>query len=157
MTGEREPYDFVAAGRRGAEKRWAAHRAERIAQGLAPTRDAERGTKPDRFDDPEVEAYWMDRAGEMGLYPATAGRTQQRRIAHRLAEAETKAIIEAAESATPTNPPSDGDVLATYHEREIARLTAQRSAELARAALAARLITEHETALVEAMRREARA
>lgn len=152
-----KPFDRAAAGRAAIERRWAPYREARIAQGLAPTKQAARGAKPDRFDDPEVEAYWMDRAEEMGLYPATAGRTQQRRIAHRLAEAETKAVIEAASSPSPTNPPSDGDVLATYHEREIARLTAQRSAELARAALAARLITEHETALVEVLRREARA
>lgn len=156
MSGEREPYDFVAAGRRGAEKRWAARRAERIAQGLAPTRDAERGTKPDRFDDPELEAYWMARAEGMGLYPANSGRTQQRRIARRLAEAETKAVIEAAGNAA-HDLTTDADTLVAYHEQEIARLTAQRSAELKRAAEHARLITEHETALVAAMRRGGRA
>ncbi|GEP49073.1 hypothetical protein FVP74_09330 [Microbacterium saccharophilum] len=155
MTGE--PFDRAASGRAAIERRWAPYRAQRIAQGLAPTKQAERGAKPDRFDDPEVEAYWMDRAGEMGLYPATAGRTQKRRIAHRLAEAETKAIIEAAGSTKTSDLPTDDDTLIAYHEQEIARLTAQRSAELNRAAEHARLITEHETALVEVMRREARA
>lgn len=157
MSGEREPYDFVAAGRRGAEKRWAARRAERIAQGLAPTKQAERGEKPDRFDDPEVEAYWMDRAEDAGLFASAPSRTTQRRIAHRLAEAETKAIIEAAGSASPSALPSEDEVLSTYHEREIARLTALRAADAQRDKVNVRLITEHETALVEAMRREGRA
>jgi hypothetical protein len=152
-----EPFDRAAAGRAAIERRWAPYRATRIAQGLAPTKQAERGTKPDRFDDPEVEAFWMGRAEEMGIYPANAGRTQKRRIAHRLAEAETKAIIEAAGDTTTTGVPSDADTLIAYHEQEIARLTAQRSAELRRAAEHARLIADHETALVEAIRREGRA
>lgn len=151
------PYDRAAAGRAAIERRWAPYREARIAQGLPPTKAAERGAKPDRFDDPEVESYWMGRADEMGLYPATAGRTQKRRIAHRLAEAETKAIIEAAGNATPSAVPTDDETLIAYHEQEIARLTAQRSAELNRAAQHARLITEHETALVDAMRRGGRA
>lgn len=151
------PYDRAAAGRAAIERRWAPYREARIAQGLPPTKQAERGAKPDRFDDPEVEAYWMGRAEEAGLFASAPSRTTQRRIAHRLAEAETKAIIEAASSPTPSALPTDAETVATYHEREIARLTALRAANAQRDKVNARLITEHETALVEILRREARA
>lgn len=153
MTADK-PFDRVAAGREAIERRWAPYRAARIAQGLPPTKHAARGRTPDRLDDPVLEAYWMERAEAAGLYDDSFPRTKRRRIAQRLAQAETAAIATSTQEATQA--PDDDEIVATYHSREIARLTAARASDLRRAEEHARLIVEHETALVEIMRREGR-
>lgn len=155
MSASEQPFDRVAAGRLYAEKRWATYREKRVAEGLAPTKHAARGRETRSFDDPDLEAYWMQRADAAGLYEENTPRTSRRRIALRLAHAETEAIAQSAREERPV--PTDTDVLAAFHDREIARLTAARASDLKRAEEHARLIVDHETALVEIMRRESRA
>ncbi|KQR86511.1 hypothetical protein [Microbacterium sp. Leaf179] len=144
------PFDFAAAGRRGAERRWAAHRAQRLAAGLPATTREAQGRKPDRFDDPEVERFWMQRAEACGLFDERDTSTQRRRKAHRFAAAETDAYLSAFATASgAAAAPSDRDVMLAYHEREIERLTEARRIALRNAETHLRVRGDHEKALAD--------
>jgi len=145
-----QAYDFAAAGRRGAERRWAARRAERLAAGLPATTREAQGRKPDRFDDPEVERFWMERAEACGLFDERDTSTQRRRKAHRFAGAEAAAFLNALASASgAVDSPSDRDVLIAYHEAEIERLTEARRVALRNADIHLRIRGDHEKALAD--------
>lgn len=158
MTGDK-PYDPVMGGRAAVEKRWAAYRADRVARGLLPTKAEERGAKRDRFEaGSDEDVFWQERGVALGIIPVNAPSTKRRRIAYRLATAETAAIVE-GNRHTPAQPAetSDVDVLLTYHRAEVARLTAARAADLRRADEHLRLATEHETAIADLLRGEGQA
>lgn len=143
-----QPFDRAAAGRAAIERRWASYRAERVAQGLPPTKSAERGRKPDRFDDPEVEKHWIERAEACGLFDPRDTSTQRRRKAYRFAAAETAAFTAAFATASgATDTPTDRDVLVAYHEAEIVRLTEARRVALRNADIHLRVCGDHEKAL----------
>lgn len=147
---ERKPFDRAAAGRAAIEKRWASYRADRVARGLPPTKAQERRTKPDRFDDPEVERFWMERADACGLFDERDTSTQRRRKAHRLAAADASAFLNALATASgATASPSDRDVMVAYHEREIQRLTEARRIALRNAETHLRVRGDHEKALAD--------
>lgn len=145
---EQGAYDYAAAGRRGAERRWAARRAERLAAGLPATTREAQGRKPDRFDDPAIEGFWMERAEACGLFEDSDTSTQRRRKAHRFAGAEASAVLDALSAASGTaGTPSDRAVLTAYHEAEIERLTEARRIALRNADTHLRMRGEHEKAL----------
>ncbi|WP_144833017.1 hypothetical protein [Microbacterium sp. BH-3-3-3] len=122
MSGQIDPRQS-AAGRRGMESRWAAHREARLAAGLPATVREEQGRKPDRFSDPDVEAVWLERADAADVIPEGSTSTQRRRIAFRYAQAVTAQTSQRAAQKLTTPPTSTEERLA-YYEAEIVRLTA---------------------------------
>lgn len=120
-------------GRRAMEKRWGPHRAARLAAGLPATVREERGRKPDRFSDPDVDAYWIAEADAAGLIPENAPSTARRRIAFRYAQAVTDELARRVRTDPSTRLSSTEERIA-YYEAEVVRLTAVEAADLRRAA-----------------------
>lgn len=148
-------HDFASYGRQGAEKRWAAHRAARLAAGLPATAREESGKAPDYFDDAEVERFWMQRAEDAGLIPEGATRRQHRRIARRFADANAAEIARAGREGAAAGV-SDVDVLIAHHEAEVARWRAAAEQDRARALEHDRLAELAEGALTDLLFREGR-
>lgn len=146
----------AAAGRRAIEKRWAPYRAARLAAGLPATKGEARGRKPDKFDDPEIEAHYLAAAEEAGLFPAKATSQQRRRIAYRYAEAVTaeleRKVAERGADATL----SSADERIAYYEAEIRRLDAADAADAVRAEARAKYRVEIEDALTDLLFLEGR-
>ena len=123
----------AARGRQAIEKRWGPYREARLAEGLPATKTAAQKRSPRFLMDPEVEAYWMDRARDLGLDQGK-GRTALRVQAKRLAEASASEMArhyENGELATP--PPGDAAVLAAFWTNEATRwrTRARRDREIA--------------------------
>ncbi|WP_295785906.1 hypothetical protein [uncultured Microbacterium sp.] len=121
MTGKPTP-GRAASGRAGMESRWAEYRAARLAAGKPATVREEQGRKPDRFSDPEIEAYWIERAEAARVIPDGATSTQVRRIAFRYAKSvESETSRRATEKVAA--PLTGTDERVAYYEAEIERLT----------------------------------
>lgn len=145
----------AAAGRRAIEKRWAPYRAARLAAGLPATKGEARGRKPDKFDDPEIEAHYLAAAEDAGLFPEKATSQQRRRIAYRYAEAVT-AELERKVAERPDATLSSADERIAYYEAEIRRLDAADAADVVRAEARAKYRVEIEDALTDVLFREGR-
>lgn len=117
------PHPAKSAGaRKGQDGRWAEYRAARLAAGKPATVREEQGRKPDRFSDPEIEAYWIERAEAAGVIPDGATSTQVRRIAFRYAKSvESETSRRATEKVAA--PLTGADERVAYYEAEIERLT----------------------------------
>ncbi|MGW4927975.1 hypothetical protein ACWEOH_02385 [Agromyces sp. NPDC004153] len=143
-------------GRRDAEKRWAKYRAERIAAGLPPTKTEEKRRKPDRLDDVEVEAYWIETAERLGLTNGLS-RIALRRLAKRLAD---DAVAEEARRAVldgPATPPvGDDAMLEAFYRGEAARWRQRADRDRQRASTHDEWADDAEAALVALLQRQGR-
>ena len=139
--------DRAAAGRRAIEKRWAPYRAARIAAGLPPTKGEARGRKPDKFDDPEIEAHYLAAADEAGLFPEKSTSQQRRRIAYRYAEAVTAELARQTAERGADASLSSAEERIAYYEAEIRRLDAADLADAERAKARKKYRAEVEDAL----------
>ncbi|WP_411721993.1 hypothetical protein [Mycetocola sp.] len=144
---EREPFDRVAQGRRDIEKRWVKYRADRVARGLPATKAEESGRKPAFIADPEVQAFWFEKAESLGLLD-DLNRTDARRVAKRLADDATAELARRVESDGPATPPlCDDDLLLAFYEAEATRWRARAIRDRQVAAQHDELAADAETAL----------
>jgi hypothetical protein len=115
------PEERLEQGRRDAEKRWAPYRAARIAAGLPPTKEQQRGRVPRFIDDPEVEGFWMAELERLGLAKGL-DRTALRQAAKRLADTTATDLGSYSPDDSPSGPPEgDDQVIEAYWRGEAAR------------------------------------
>lgn len=144
-----------ANGTKGANDRWAEHRAKRLARGLPATVREEQGRKPDRFSDPEIEAYWIERAEAAGVIPDGATSTEIRRITFRYAKSvEGERSRRAAEKVA--TPLTGTDERIAYYEAEIERLASAERMDRRRADEHQRQREAAESILADLLFREGR-
>jgi hypothetical protein len=138
MTSE----ERAQVNRRNIEGRWGPHRADRVAQGLPPTREEELGRKPSMHTDPVVEEVWIARVRELGIDRREAvsrnvpevTRRQLRRLAFQLSESETARLAETPPNALRDEQRNDRGALIAYESAQVARWRrrAEQERELAR-------------------------